>query len=68
MSFLFTFTTPWADSVDEKLAVFSQKIGNDITDKLSPEETICMKCQPISRKKNTKNVSTCRLLKYSPVC
>ena len=40
--------TLWANSADDKLMIiflFSQKTGFDISCKLSPMETICMKCQ-----------------------
>ena len=43
-----TFTTLWADSADDKLmtfSYFSQKTGFDIAYKLSPMETIYVKCQ-----------------------
>ena len=45
-----TFTTLWANSVDDKLcyfSYFSQKIVFDISCKLSPWETICMKSQTL---------------------
>ena len=32
--------------------IFSQKIGFDLSCKLSPEETICMKCQILFSGKN----------------
>ena len=35
---------------------FSQLIGFDISCKLSPEETICMKCQNLFSQKNNKNI------------
>ena len=35
---------------------FSQKTGYDISCKLSPEETICMKCQSLFSGKNKKNI------------
>ena len=46
----FTVTTLWANSADDKLMIFFfffffQKIGFDTSCKLSPKETICMKCQ-----------------------
>ena len=52
-SFLFQsiliFTTLWAKSADDKLMIFFltffQKTAFDISCKLSPMETICMKCQ-----------------------
>ena len=36
---------------------FSQKTGFDIVSKLSPLETICMKCQILFSGKNQKNIS-----------
>ena len=45
---------------------FSQKTAFDISCKLSPMETICMKCQILFSGKNKKNISLCRLLKILP--
>ena len=45
---------------------FFQKIGFDISCKLSPEETIFMRCQSLFSEKNDKNISNCRLLKVLP--
>ena len=45
---------------------FSQKTGFDISCKLSPVETICMKCQNLFSGKNKKNISICFLLKILP--
>ena len=46
---LLTFTMLWADSADDKLIIFfsyfSYELGSDTSCKLSPRETICMKCQ-----------------------
>ena len=43
---------------------FPQKTGSDISCKLSPQETICMKCQILFFEKNKKKLSSiCRLLK-----
>ena len=45
---LLTFATFCANSADDKLIIFflfSQKVGFDISCKLSPLETTCMKCQ-----------------------
>ena len=56
----------WANSADDKLMMFSyfsQKTGSDISCKLSPLETICMKCQNQFSGKNKKNISICHLLK-----
>ena len=44
----------------------SQKTGFDISCKLSPLETVCMKCQNLFSGKNKKNISKCRLLKFLP--
>ena len=41
---------------------FSRKTGSDIPCKLSPQETICMKCQSLLFGKNKKDISKCRLL------
>ena len=46
--------------------LLSQKTGFDISCKLSPKETICMKCQILFSGKNKKNISKCRLLKILP--
>ena len=40
---------------------FSQKTRLDISCKLSPMETICMKCQILFSEKNKKNISICLL-------
>ena len=45
-----TLAPLWANSANNKLIIFSyfsQKIGFAISCKLSPEETICMKCQSL---------------------
>ena len=64
-----TLTTQWADSADDKLVIFFLfflENRSDTSCKLSPKETICMKCQiPFSRK-NKKNISKCHLLKFLP--
>ena len=55
-----TLTTLWADSADDKLMIiflFFKKTGYDISCKLSPVETICIKCQNLFSKKNKKNIS-----------
>ena len=48
------------------LSYFSQKTGFDILCKLSPMETICMKCQNPFSGKDQKNISICYLLKILP--
>ena len=54
--FFLTFITLWANSADDKLMVFflnfSEKIGFDISCKLFPEETICIKCWSLFPGKN----------------
>ena len=43
-----TFTTPWVNSADDTLMIFShfsKRKGFDISCKLSPVETVCMKFQ-----------------------
>ena len=42
---------------------FSQKMGFDFSCKLSPQETICIKCQSLFSGKNKKNISNYYLLK-----
>ena len=57
----------WANSATNKLMIFflffSQKIGFDISSKLSPKETICMKCQSL-RKQYAWNVKAFFLEKW----
>ena len=48
------------------LIYFFQKIGFNIPCKLSPKETICMKCQSLFSGENKKNISNCRLLIFFP--
>ena len=45
---------------------FPQKTGFDMSCKLSPLETICMKCLILFPGKNKKSISKCRLLKNLP--
>ena len=47
-------------------SLFQKKTGFDISCKLSPKETICMKCQILFFRKNKKNISNCLLLKIFP--
>ena len=42
---LLTFTTLRANLTDDIFFYFNQTTGSDISCKLSPLETICMKCQ-----------------------
>ena len=65
-----TFTTLWASSADDQWVIFFyfslRKTGFDISCKLSPLETICMKCQNLFSRTNKNNISKCRLLKILP--
>ena len=70
-----TFTTLWVNSADNKLMIFCfppppplppPRTGFDISCKLSPVETIYMKCQNLFSGKNKKNISVCCLLKSLP--
>ena len=45
-----------AEAILQHLSYFFQKIGFDISCKLSPKETICMKCQSLFSGKNKKNI------------
>ena len=64
----------WANLADNKLMIlllfffffFLQKIVIGISCKLSPKETICMKCQSLFLEKNKKTISKCHLLKFLP--
>ena len=47
----------------DDMFLFPQKTGLGVSCKLSPLETICMKCQNLFSEKNKKNISICRLLK-----
>ena len=71
--FNLTLTSPWANSADNKLVIFflffpyfSQLTGFDISCKLSPLETICMKYQIQFSGKNKEKISKCCLLKILP--
>ena len=44
-----------ADDILKYFSYFSQKTGFDISCKLSPKKTICMKCQILFSGKNKKN-------------
>ena len=46
--------------------IFFKKTGSDTSCKLSPKETISMKCQILFSGKNKKNISKCHLLKILP--
>ena len=41
-----------ADAILKYFSYFSEKIGYDTSCKLSPKETICMKCQILFSRKN----------------
>ena len=45
-----------ADDIFKYFSYFSQKTGYDISCKLSPKETICMKCHILVSGKNKKNI------------
>ena len=45
-----------ADDILKYFSYFSQKTGYDISCKLSPKETICMKCRILFSGKNKKNI------------
>ena len=45
-----------ADDILKYFSYFSQKTGYDISSKLSPKETICLKCQILFSGKNKKNI------------
>ena len=62
---LLTFTN-LADGILKYFSYFSQETGCDISCKLSPLETTCMKCQLLFSVENKKNISVCRLLKILP--
>ena len=56
---LLTHTKLSAKSADDKLMTFFLlflEIGSDTSCKLSPKETICMKCQILVSSKNKKNI------------
>ena len=60
-----TFTALWANSADDKTILFlisSHRIGLDISCRLSPQETICMKYQSLVSGKDKNHISKCRLL------
>ena len=48
------------------ISYFSQKTGFDITWKLSPLETIYMKCLNLFPGENMKNIQKCHMLKILP--
>ena len=58
--FLGKFSRP---QIDDIILIFPRKQGFDISCKLSPMKTICMKCQNLFSGKNKINISICCLLK-----
>ena len=48
------------------MSYFFQKIGFDISCKLTLNETICKKCQSLFSGKKKKNIPKCCLLKFLP--
>ena len=51
-------TTFWVKiPADDSSKYFSQKIGYDVSYKLSPKETVCKKCQILFPWKNKKNIN-----------
>ena len=67
--FSLSFATLWANAADDKLIFFwfySDKKRFDISCKLSPMETICIKYQIWLLGKNKTNISKCYLLKTLP--
>ena len=52
--------------IDDFFSYISQKIGFDISCKLSPKETICMNCQILFSGKYKKNISKYLLLNFLP--
>ena len=63
---ILTFTT--RRQIGQILLLFHRKKGFDISCKLSPLGTICMKCQSLISGENKKNITKCRLLKIYPTC
>ena len=62
------FTILSANSADEELIMFFsyffKKIGFEISCKLTPKESICMKCQSLFSGKYKKNISKSCLQKF----
>ena len=62
-----TFTTIWTISADNKFLFFPpRKRRFDISSKLSPMETICMKCQILFFGKNKKTRQSAQWGTYTP--
>ena len=53
---ILTISTQGKNFSREQFEIFSKKIGFDSSCKLSPLETICMKCQNLFSGKNKKNI------------
>ena len=69
MYYINILSTLWAKSADDRLLIFLlffHKTEIDISCKLSPVETICMKCRILFSEENKKTKWTCRLLKLLP--
>ena len=65
----FTIATIWANSAGDTLISFSyftHKVDFDISCKLSPRETICLKCQSLFSGRYKNNISKC-LLNFLPI-
>ena len=51
----YCFNTCWIKCSADDILIFSLEIGFDTSFRLSPKETICMKCQILFARKNNKN-------------
>ena len=63
---LYHYMSKFSRPQSKDFSYFSQKTGFYISCKLSPLETICMKCQNLISGENKKNISICFLLKILP--
>ena len=63
---ILTFIILWANSDKWTFFLTFSKTGSNITCKLFPKETICIKCQTLFSRKNKKNILKCCLLKILP--
>ena len=64
-----TFNTLWGNSADDRFMIFflffhENRLWHSC--KLSPQETISMKCQSLFSGENKKNIPNCHLLKFLP--
>ena len=64
--FCTTYIDKFSRRQNDGFFLFSQKIGFDISSKLSPKDSICMKCERIYFGQNKKNISNFRLLNILP--